>query len=185
MTNYSNNTSNITIRPEKASDYLEVQHLIKLAFENTTEGEPTEPLLVKRLRQSDAYIPELSLVAENEKGTLVGHILLSKVKVVSEESTALLLGVAPLSVLPDYQRKGIGSLLMREAHKRASELGYKGALLIGHKEYYPRFGYKKASLYGIQFPFEAPDDCCMAIELKEGGLQGIHGMVHYPSAFYE
>ena len=185
MTNYSNNTSNITIRPEKASDYLEVQHLIKFAFENTTEGEPTEPLLVKRLRQSDAYIPELSLVAENEKGTLVGHILLSKVKVVSEESTALLLGVAPLSVLPDYQREGIGSLLMREAHKRASELGYKGALLIGHKEYYPRFGYKKASLYGIQFPFEAPDDCCMAIELKEGGLQGIHGMVHYSSAFYE
>ena len=88
-------------------------------------------------------------------------------------------------ILPNYQRKGIGSLLMREAHKRASELGYKGALLIGHKEYYPRFGYKKASLYGIQFPFEAPDDCCMAIELKEGGLQGIHGMVHYSSAFYE
>lgn len=185
MTNYSNNTSNITIRPEKASDYLEVQHLIKFAFENTTEGEPTEPLLVKRLRQSDAYIPELSLVAENEKGTLVGHILLSKVQVVSEENTALLLGGAPLSVLPDYQRKGIGSLLMCEAHKRASELGYKGALLIGHKEYYPRFGYKKASLYGIQFPFEAPDNCCMAIELKEGGLQGIHGMVHYSSAFYE
>ena len=61
MTNYSNNTSNITIRPEKASDYLEVQHLVKLAFENTIEYEPTEPLLVKRLRQSDAYIPELSL----------------------------------------------------------------------------------------------------------------------------
>ena len=58
-----------------------------------------------------------------------------------------------------------------------------GSVLLGHKDYYPRFGYRRASAYGISFPFDAPDECCMAAELIEGGLDGIHGMVKYPDAF--
>lgn len=140
---------------------------------------------MERLRQSEAYIPELSLVAETNTGKIVGHILLSKVGIVSENGTTTVLSVAPLSVLPEFQRQGIGGMLLREAHRRAALLGYKAVLLLGHKDYYPRFGYRKASSYGIKFPFNAPDECCMAIELEPDGLKEIHGLVHYPNAFFE
>ena len=92
------------------------------------------------------------------------------------------------------RRQGIGGMLVREAHARASKAGYTGSVLLGHKDYYPRFGYRRASAYGISFPFDAPDECCMAAELTEdeccmaaelteGGLDGIHGVVKYPDAF--
>ena len=74
-------------------------------------------------------------------------------------------------------------MLVREAHARASKAGYTGSVLLGHKDYYPRFGYRRASAYGISFPFDAPDECCMAAELTVGGLDGIHGVVKYPDAF--
>lgn len=113
----------------------------------------------------------------------MGHVLLSKVTIVSANGTHTVLSVAPLSVLPEFQRRGIGGMLLREAHQRASALGYGGVLLLGHEDYYPRFGYKKASAFGIKFPFDAPDACCMAMELKANGLNGISGTVHYPDAF--
>ena len=140
---------------------------------------------MERLRQSEAYIPELSLVAETNTGKIVGHILLSKVEIVSEKGTTTVLSVAPLSVLPEFQRQGIGGMLLREAHRRAALLGYKAVLLLGHKDYYPRFGYRKASSYGIRFPFNAPDECCMAVELEPDGLKDVHGLVCYPNAFFE
>lgn len=81
--------------------------------------------------------------------------------------------------------RGIGGLLLREAHRIASELGFGAALLPGYKDYYPRFGYKKASDFGIRFPFDAPGECCMAVGLRAGKLEGVRGMVRYPAAFYE
>lgn len=172
----------IMIRQEKEEDFRQVQEVVRLAFQGVEESDHTEHLLVERLRRSDAYIPHLSLVAETD-GKIAGHVLLSEVKVVAGSDVHTVLSVAPLSVLPAYQRKGIGGMLLREAHKRALELGYGAVLLLGHEDYYPRFGYGRASMFGIRFPFDAPDACCMAMELKAGGLDGIHGMVHYPDAF--
>lgn len=172
----------IMIRQETEEDFRQVQEVVRLAFQGVEESDHTEHLLVERLRRSDAYIPQLSLVAETD-GRIAGHVLLSEVKVVSGSDVHTVLSVAPLSVLPAYQRKGIGGMLLREAHKRALELGYGAVLLLGHEDYYPRFGYGRASMFGIRFPFDAPDACCMAMELKAGGLDGIHGMVHYPDAF--
>ncbi len=171
------------IRQEKATDFSQVAEVIELAFRNMEENDHTEHFLVERLRESDAYIPDLSLVAETTEGQIVGHIMLSKVKVQDGEKVFTALAVAPLSVLPEYQRMGIGGKLIREAHRRASELGYAVTVLLGHKDYYPRFGYKKASLFGIRFPFEAPDDYCMVAELKKNGLEDLRGMVCYPDAF--
>lgn len=172
----------IMIRQETEEDFRQVQEVVRLAFQGVEESDHTEHLLVERLRRSDAYIPQLSLVAETD-GKIAGHVLLSEVKVVAGSDVHTVLSVAPLSVLPVYQRKGIGGMLLREAHKRALELGYGAVLLLGHEDYYPRFGYGRASMFGIRFPFDAPDACCMAMELKAGGLDGIHGMVHYPDAF--
>ena len=167
---------NIKIRQEQIFDYKLVDDLVEYAFRNVKESDHTEHLLVGRLRKSDAFIPELSLVAE-------GHILLTKVAKVSGKETDISLAVAPLSVLPEFQKQGIGGELLREAHKRASQLGYSSAVLLGHKDYYPRFGYKKASDFNIEFPFDVPEEYCMAIELFPGALDGVQGIVHYSDPF--
>lgn len=175
---------NITIRQEREDDFIKVRDVVRRAFADVDESDHTEHLLVERLRMSDAHVPELSLVAEACGGKIVGHVLLSEVEVVSGTGRFALLGVAPLSVLPEYQGRGIGGQLLREAHRTASDLGFGAALLLGHEGYYPRFGYKKASDFGIKFPFDAPDECCMVVELSAGALEGVHGMVRYPAAFY-
>ncbi|WP_342766622.1 GNAT family N-acetyltransferase [Xanthomarina spongicola] len=79
----------------------------------------------------------------------------------------------------------MGSILIKHAHKRANELGYNSIVLLGHKNYYPRFGYKQAVKFHIEFPFNAPKENCMAIELTKNGLDGVNGLVEYPKEFFE
>ena len=172
------------IRQEQEKDYKAVSELIELAFRNMEESDHREHYLVDRLRESDAFVPELSLVAEAD-GEIIGHILMTKVEIVSDDKTVTSLGLAPVSVLPKYQGKGIGGALIRAAHERAAELGYGSAVLLGHKDYYPRFGYKKAIDFGIGFPFDVPAEYCMATELLPGGLKEVHGMVKYSKPFME
>ena len=86
--------------------------------------------------------------------------MLTKVEIVSTDNIITSLSVAPLAVLPEFQRQGIGGMLIREAHKIAASLGYGSAVLLGHKDYYPRFGYQKAINFGIGFPFDVPHDFC-------------------------
>lgn len=175
----------ISIRQEKEKDSPVIDALITAAFKNVPESDHREALLVKRLHLSDTFIPSLSLVAENNEKKIVGYILLTPVDIVSENNTVPSLSVAPLAVLPGFQHQGIGGRLLNEAHQRAARLGYATAVLLGHKEYYPRFGYRKAVDFGITFPFDAPHDCCMIIELFPGAANGIHGTVRYPNAFFE
>ena len=174
----------ITIRQEQKSDYQSVYELVELAFRDMVESDHSEHHLVERLRKSNAFIPELSLVAE-VGSEIVGHILMTKVEIVSENKVTSALGLAPVSVLPPYQGKGIGGALIREAHKRAAELGYGSAVLLGHADYYPRFGYKKAIDFGIEFPFDVPHEYCMIIELLPDGLKDVHGVVRYSKPFME
>lgn len=137
----------------------------------------------KILRKSQAYIPALSLVAQTPQGEIVGHLLLSKAHIINGSQSFEVLALAPLSVAPAFQRNSIGSKLIEVAHQRAKKLGYAAIVLLGHKDYYPRFGYKKASLFGVSFPFNAPDDCCMVAELRKNALRGISGVVCYSQAF--
>ena len=108
----------IMIRQETEEDFRQVQEVVRLAFQGVEESDHTEHLLVERLRRSDAYIPQLSLVAETD-GKIAGHVLLSEVKVVAGSDVHTVLSVAPLSVLTAYHRKGRGGMLRREAHKGA------------------------------------------------------------------
>ncbi|MEM0991954.1 MAG: N-acetyltransferase [Bacteroidota bacterium] len=143
-----------------------------------------EQFLVERLRKSSAFISELSMVAE-VGGKIVGHILLTKLKIKQETNEFDSLALAPVSVLPEFQGKGIGGKLILESHKKAKALGHKSIVLLGHEKYYPRFGYEQAAKYGIELPFEVPKENCMVIELVENGLNGVRGMVEYPKEFSE
>ena len=114
----------------------------------------------------------------------MGHILLSKIKISKDNNESVeSLALAPVSVLPEYQNKGIGGLLITEALKEAKELGYNSVVVLGHPEYYPRFGFKKASLWGIKAPFEVPNEAFMAMNLGKNALNNVSGVVEYPSVF--
>ena len=176
---------NIIIRKEEPKDFKTVFNLIEKAFESEQMSDHKEQFLVERLRKSNAFIPELSLVCEIENNTIVGHILLTRLKIKNERDGFDSLALAPVSVLPEYQRKGIGGMLIKEAHKKAKELGFKSIVLLGHEKYYPKFGYERADKFGIDLPFEVPKENCMAIELIENGLKDVSGVVEYPKEFYE
>ncbi len=126
---------NIRIKQEESTELSEICKLIEAAFANMQESDHQEHLLVDRLHKSDTYIPELSLVAKTDKGEIVGYILLTKVKIVSGSEVHTSLAVAPLAVLPEYQNKGIGGMLLMEAHKRAMGHRTKRILRIERKEY--------------------------------------------------
>ena len=172
------------IRQEQIKDYEAVHKVVELAFRDMEDSDHSEPFLVDQLRQTDAFIPELSLVDEVDE-EIIGHILMTKVEIVSENKSVTSLGLAPVSVLPEYQNRGIGSASIREAHKRATELGYGSVVLLGHKDYYPRFGYKQAIDFGIEFPFDVPHEYCMAIELRPKSLKDVQGMIQYAKPFTE
>ena len=174
---------NVILRQELRADHSKVPKVIQEAFKTLPQSDQTEHLLVERLRQSNAFIPELSIVAAagNE---IVGHILFTKIKVRGESEVAESLALAPVSVKPNYQRKSIGSSLIKEGHRIGKDLGFESVILIGHAQYYPRFGYERASKYGIELPFDAPDENCMVVRLAENALTGVKGLVEYPKEFY-
>ena len=165
------------IRQEQPSDYNTVYQIVKSAFKNAEHSDGNEQELVVALRNSKAFVPELSLVAIYD-GSIVGHILFTKVTVGGKIALAL----APLSVLPTYQRQGIGLALMAEGHRIAQELGYEYSIVLGHPQYYPKAGYRPASLFGIKAPFEVPDDNFMAIKLKPTA-ELLNGIIEYDPAF--
>lgn len=172
------------IRQEKPSDHEAVFQVVEAAFKDMPISDQSEPFLVNRLRKSEAFVPELSLVAEVD-GKIVGHILVSKVKIKSENGEIEALSLAPVSVIPNFQNNGIGSALTMESHRRAKALGFQMILLVGHPAYYPRFGYERASKYGIKYPFDAPNEACMVIELQPDALQNVSGEVVFPKAFFQ
>ncbi|MGN7177194.1 GNAT family N-acetyltransferase [Cytobacillus sp. SAFR-174] len=175
----------ILIRQELPADYDSTEEMVKEAFLHEEYSDKTEHFLVKRLRKSDAFIPELSLVALTQSKEIVGHILLSKIKISDGEKAGDSLALAPLSVRPGYQGKGIGSQLIRTVLNKAKEIGYHSVIVLGHKNYYPKFGFKPASLWNIHAPFEVPDEIFMALELTENALKNVAGVVHYSKAFSE
>lgn len=175
-------TMNITIRKEEKKDFRTVFNLVEKAFEKELMSDHKEQELVERLRNSEAFVPELSLVAEIGE-QIVGYVLLTKIKIVNEAFETESLAMAPVAVLPEFQGKGVGGRLIESAHEKAKKLGFGSVVLLGHEGYYPRFGYEMAKNYGIRLPFEVPDENCMVIELVENALQHANGTVRYPKEF--
>ena len=174
----------VTLRQETPADFPQVFALIERAFCGEAYSDHKEQFLVERGRASEAFIPELSLVAENESG-IVGYCLLTKIKIKNAQGAAGSLALAPVAVKPEFQGRGIGGRLIKEAHRLAASLGYRSVVILGHSGYYPRFGYKLADEFGIKLPFDVPAGNCMAIELVKDGLKGVTGEVLYAREFFE
>ena len=165
----------ITIRAETADDIPVVRRINELAF-----GQPNEAALVDMLRA--AAHPYISLVAAKDK-QVVGHIFFSTVTFEAEDSAASsILGLAPMAVLPEYQKQGIGSQLVREGLRECQRIGCDVVVVLGHPEYYPRFGFVPASQKGLRCEYAVPDEVFMVAELKPDALSG-RGLVKYRPEF--
>ena len=167
----------IEIRQENNKDYEEVYNVVKMAFESAKHSDGNEQDLVVDLRKSKNFIPKLSLVAIYDD-KIVGYILFTIIKIGKSTELAL----APLAVLPEYQRQGIGKKLIKEGHKIAKKLGYHFSFVLGSEKYYPKSGYVPASRYGIKAPFEVADENFMAIKLNDTDKE-IAGTVEYAKEF--
>ena len=168
----------VEIRPTAAEELPAVRRLLDEAF-----GQPDEGELVARLWASEAFIPELSLLGLTEHGEAVAYILFTTIQIKTAATGHPSLALAPMAVWPDFQRKGVGDQLIRAALERAKELGYSSVMVLGHAEYYPKFGFTKASNWDIQCPLAVPDESFMALELQAGALEGMAGRVEYSQPF--
>jgi putative acetyltransferase len=167
--------SSLTLRDEAAADAGGVDAVERAAFERDGEAR-----LVARLR--DAGVLTLSLVATFD-GEIVGHAALSPVVIAG--ATASVLGLGPVAVTPAYQRCAIGARLVEEILSRARERGHGAVVVLGHPEYYPRFGFMRASTFGLRYTAPVRDEAFMAAELVPGALAPASGAVRYRTEFDE
>ncbi|MBS1808536.1 MAG: N-acetyltransferase [Acidobacteria bacterium] len=165
------------IRPEQPADLAAIHHVVTQAFQQAF-GSVAEAKLVDQLRANGKAI--VSLVAvEGEQ--IVGHILFSEVTI----DDATIIGLAPLAVLPSHQKQGIGARLTTAGIEACRKAGYTAMVVLGHPEYYPRFGFVPASCFGIKSEYDVPDEVFMAMELTPGALSGCAGVAKYQPEFSE
>ncbi|MFN7996904.1 MAG: N-acetyltransferase [Bryobacteraceae bacterium] len=163
----------VVIRCEEAKDQAAVRTVNESAF-----GRPDEADLVDRLRIEGAVL--LSLVAEMKR-QVVGHIVFSRMWIDSPGGSLAAVALAPMAVLPAHQRNGIGGMLIRSGLDSLRDRGERIVIVLGHKDYYPRFGFSAEKARELESPF--PRDAFMAVELSIHALDGIRGKVRYPAAF--
>ncbi|MCG7635554.1 N-acetyltransferase [Gordonia McavH-238-E] len=163
-----------TTRVERAGDADAIREVVTAAFPT-----PDEARIVDELRADrDAWIDGLSIVATDADDSIVGYALYSRCRVDAEP--ALTLG--PCAVVPSHQRTGAGSAAVVAGLTAARELGENLVLVLGHAEYYPRFGFVPASRFGIRAPFDVPDEAMMALPLDDARPVP-SGTIAYPAAF--
>jgi putative acetyltransferase len=167
----------LIIRQETPEDAAAIRHVNEEAF-----GQKEEAEIVEKLRSRGVLTISLVAVQDNE---IIGHIAFSPVKIESEHSSFEAIALAPMSVLPAYQRKGIGSQLVRAGLEECRRLGHEIIVVLGHPDYYPRFGFIPAKPKGIDCEFQVPDEAWMTLELKEGALAGQRGTVRFQPEFRE
>ncbi|NCD08742.1 MAG: N-acetyltransferase [Negativicutes bacterium] len=173
----------ITIRPENEKDYFETEYITREAFWDVYHPGCTEHLVLHQLRDVPAFVKELDFVV-CDGVRIVGNVVCSKAKVINADKQDFeVLSMGPLAVLPDYQGKGIGGLLINKAISKARELGYKGIVIYGNPDYYHRFGFVNAEQFGIKTADGENFDYFMALELSKGSLRGITGSFHEDEAF--
>ena len=164
----------VSIRRETPGDRDAVYEVTKAAFAGAEHSDEDEHGILEPLRNGEGFVPELSLVAELG-GRIVGHIMF--VETTAGGRRALILAI--VSVSPEFQRHGIGGALVHAGHEAAKALGFSFCLVVGHENYYPRFGYEPISAHSITFPFEVPDGCAMVKFLDESG-RSVSGAVQFP-----
>jgi putative acetyltransferase len=162
------------IRPETAADHHAIRHVNRLAF-----GQDAEARLVDALR--DGGYVRASLVAEKD-AQVVGHILFSDLPIVTWAGTIPALALAPLAVVPEVQKQGIGSALMRRGLEVCKEQGHRIVVVVGHPHFYQRFGFSSKLAAQLESAYSGRESF-MAVELVPGALDGVTGRVQYPPPF--
>jgi putative acetyltransferase len=166
----------VEIRREQPSDEAGIRAVNDLAF-----GRPNEGAVIDALRRSHDDL--LSLVAV-EDGRVVGHILFSPVQLEALDGRLIRgMGLAPLAVLPECQRRGIGGMLTSAGLDFLRKTPCPFVVVLGHAGYYPRFGFERASIHGLRCQWEVPDEAFMVIILDEGAMRGAAGIARYLSEF--
>lgn len=163
----------VQVRAERPDDLAALREVNRQAF-----GQDDEARLVDALR--DGGYARVSLVAQ-EGGRVVGHILFSDLPILTQAGTLHALALAPMAVIPSHQRRGIGSRLVREGLQACSEAGHRILVVLGHPDYYRRFGFSSQLAERLKSPFSGP--AFLALELMPGALQNVTGEVRYPPPF--
>ena len=167
--------TDVQIRLERPDDELAVRETNQQAF-----GTPAEATLVDRLRGSPDSISLVAAIADR----VVGHILFTPISI-EPAARVRVAGLAPMAVRPENQRMGIGTQLVRAGLDHCRQRGYAAVVVVGHPEFYPRFGFVRASTKGLKCEFPVRDEVFMALELKTGALASVSGLVRYRPEFSE
>ena len=167
----------VTIRPELTADQEAIRLLNLAAF-----GGPDEARIVAELRGSEDWLQGGSIVALDESDILVGHVLLSRGWINGADQRWQMGMIGPVAVAPELQRRGIGSALIVAAVARAEELALPVVCLLGHGDYYPRFGFKPARTLAIEPPQDWADGHWLALPLS-GWQSEMRGKASYAAAF--
>jgi len=165
----------MNIREEQAPDINNIWTVNSEAFDTAAEAN-----LVNALRSSGCTY--ISLVAETVN-KVVGHILFTPVELTGSKDKSKIMGLAPMAVLSQYQNKGIGSKLVKAGLKQCKSLGYDAVVVLGHADYYPKFGFVPSIRYGIKSEYQVPDEVFMIVELVPESLKNYSGVIKYHEAF--
>lgn len=174
---------NIIFRQEHPGDYEQTEGMIKEAFKNIPVRSGSEHEMVRKLRNESTFNPKYSRVAL-KNNEVIGHVIVSKVHIINGTMKAPILNLGLVSVSPHKQRQGIGKRLINHVLSIARDEGNEAIIVLGHPTYYPQFGFKRASNWGITLPFEAPDEAFFALELVPSSLKETEGIVEYSPAFF-
>ena len=164
----------VRVREETAADHEDIRRVNRVAFDGDYEAR-----LVDRLRRDGLFIASLVAV---EADQVVGHILFTDLPIEADTGEIHAAALAPMAVLPELQRQGVGSMLVKEGLQACVQHGYGLVIVLGHTDYYPRFGFSAALTHNLQSPFSG-SNAFMATELTPGALDGVQGAVRYPEAF--
>jgi predicted N-acetyltransferase YhbS len=173
----------VIIRNTNEQDYYKTEYITREAFWDVYKPGCDEHLVLHIIRNSHCFIKELDFIAIH-KNEIVGHIICTKAKVINTLNKEYgVLCVGPISILPEFQKKGIGSKLMFRSITDAKKLGFQGMILFGNPDYYHRFGFKNAAEYRITTKDCQNFEPFMALELLDNGFRDIQGKFYEDSAF--
>jgi predicted N-acetyltransferase YhbS len=174
----------LSLRPEEPRDYTEAENITREAFWNKFKPGCDEHYLLHAMRGDPSFIPELDIVAEKD-GRLIGSIVYAKGHVLDHRGLSHeVITFGPVSVLPGYQKSGVGARLIFHTLDLARQLGYGAVIILGHPDYYPRFGFRRARDFGLTTKDGDTFDPFMALELQPGSLSGLGGGVFHDSDVY-
>lgn len=169
------------IRQETSEDHEQLNEFIKEAFKTAKVSDGREQEFVDKLRCSGKYIPELALVAEQVDG-IIGQILLTKMNIETRNGPVETLLLGPLSSKQEQRNRGLGARLIKESFRRARDMEFKSAVLVGDPGYYRRFGFIEAIEFGLQNTNGIPHEYVLACELEPGALEGLSGTLTFETA---